>query len=194
MFSNMDQKKINNISTAFKDNECDREMAKELIKLDGKPEAIDYFRNNCERLSSYGYWFMLSSLYIKQSDFMAANLWRKFFSAKIPNKEISLMKPNEYKAFRNLPNKIKVYRAKVKDESDWLSYTTNFKVAQKFAFKEKVDEISVGIVKKRNVDALFLRRGEDELLILNKPSVKQKSIIKVMHVIGEKYGNKEVEK
>lgn len=78
------------------------------------------------------------------------------------------MKPSEVKKLKQLPFDIKCYRAHREGEKDWISYTTDINVAVKMALNRGVDEIKEYRIKKNNVLAYFTRRGESELIVLDK--------------------------
>lgn len=165
----------NNISTAFKFNEQDAKIAEQLLIYEGHPdpEAIHYFAKHCDELTNYGYWFLLSTLWVWGGDVdINLSLWRELLSSNRPDKEISLMKPDELKQLKRLPNKIRVYRASQNDHADGIAYTTDFKIATEFALMNHSEFILTGRVKKPDVTALFLRQVESELIILDKSLIR----------------------
>ncbi|MCT2882934.1 hypothetical protein [Lentilactobacillus buchneri] len=165
-----------NISTAFKRSEVDGQISKHLLTFEDQasPEAIRYFAQHCEKLTNYGYWFLLSTLWVWAGDVTDdLDLWRKLFSSNRPDKEISLMKRDELREFKSLPNKVTVYRAMVPNESDGISYTTSIETVFKFARRHGSQFILTGRIKKHDITALFLRRGENEILILNRKLIRE---------------------
>ena len=78
------------------------------------------------------------------------------------------MKPSEVDVLRLLGDTLTVYRAHRSDEDDWLSYSLHPEEAAKFAHRRGVDKVSEYQVAKADVLALFLRRGEMEILVLDK--------------------------
>lgn len=52
------------ISKYFTWNLADAAVAKQLVEREETPEAITYFAEHCDSLSDYGYWFMLSTLWV----------------------------------------------------------------------------------------------------------------------------------
>lgn len=99
-------------------------------------------------LSDYAYWFMLSTLWVSYSGFSDLELWKELFSSNRPNKSISLMKPDELSALKKLPNKITVYRAHRQKETDWIAYTLDKNIADRFARERGTSEITAYKVKK----------------------------------------------
>lgn len=161
----------NDISPYFKFDFNDKYMAQQLLKREGTPEAIKYFSGNCNKLTNYGYWFLLSTLWVSYTGFSDIELWKKLFSSNRPQKLKSIMKPSEVQAYEHLPYFITVYRAKRAGEKQWIAYTLDLEIAKRFAKERDVNKISKYEVKKRDVLALFLRRGEKEIIVLdeNKP-------------------------
>ncbi|WP_197080912.1 hypothetical protein [Gordoniibacillus kamchatkensis] len=77
------------------------------------------------------------------------------------------MKPSELTEFHKLPEVIIAYRAHRPCETDWISYTLDRNIAERFALERKVDHIAQYQLRKRDVLALFLRRGEQEIIMLD---------------------------
>ncbi|GBF34124.1 prophage Lp2 protein 22 [Desulfocucumis palustris] len=65
-----------------------------------------------------------------------------------------------------------VYRAHRYEEKDWISYTLDQAIATRFARERKVNEISLYRLRRRDVIALFLRRGEQEIIMLQTERAK----------------------
>ncbi|KZD90564.1 hypothetical protein [Lactiplantibacillus plantarum] len=173
---------IDDISTAFKWNQKDALFAEQILAYEGTPAAIKYFSAHSSELSDYGYWFFLSTLWVNYTEYSDLKIWKTLFASQRPNKAIGIMKPSELKAFDNLPNKLTLYRAHRPNESDWIAYTLDTTVAKHFAKEHKVNQISVYRVKKNHVLALFLRRSEQEIIVLDKSLVKLKKIIPLSEV------------
>jgi hypothetical protein len=72
------------------------------------------------------------------------------------------------------------YRAHRPGETDWISYTTTAQIAARFAVERAVFEVAEYGVPKSEILALFLRRGECELLVLDKSKVLRSQTIAVM--------------
>jgi hypothetical protein len=83
------------------------------------------------------------------------------------------MKPDELRAFDALPNFLECYRAHRPDEEDWISFTLNPETAAKMAINRGVDEITLYKINKKFCIALFLRRGEHELITMQKDKAKK---------------------
>ena len=67
---------------------------------------------------------------------------------------------------------ITVYRAKRPGEKQWIAYTLDLEIAKRFAKERNVNIITKYEVKKRDVLALFLRRGEKEIIVLDETKPK----------------------
>jgi hypothetical protein len=156
------------ISPDFKKpNRIDSEIGSHLIKLEGTPLAIKYFAKECGRLNHYGYWFYLGTLWVSYSGWSDLKLWKRLFRSPRPNRTTSLMKPSELEQFKTLPDHITAYRAHREGETDWVSYTIEPDIAVRFARERSVNHITEYELHKRDVVALFLRRGEQELIMLD---------------------------
>lgn len=165
--------KTENVSTAFVPNQTDNFIIRNLLPYEGTPMAITKFKECCNELSDYAYWFMLSTLWVSYSGFSDLELWKELFSSNRPNKSISLMKPDELSALKKLPNKITVYRAHRQKETDWIAYTLDKNIADRFARERGTSEITAYKVKKIDILAYFTRRGEQEIIVINKSKVKK---------------------
>lgn len=162
----------NDISPYFRFDFNDKFMAQQLIKRDKTPEAIKYFSEHCEKLTNYGYWFLLSTLWVNYTGFSDIELWKKLFSSERGQRLKSIMKPSEVKEYEHLPYFITVYRAKRPGEKQWIAYTLDLNIAKRFAKERNVTKISKYEVKKKDILALFLRRGEREIIVLDETKPK----------------------
>lgn len=163
-------------------NAIDSRIVSELIANEKTPKQFEILDREAYRMTDSCYWFCLSTLWVASSEIAGLEDWKRLFSVKRPNKAISLMKPDELKALAKLPNKIEVFRAHREGETDWIAYSTNPRIAINFANRYGVSEITVGRVKKHDVTALFLRRGEQEVIVLDKSLVKKVTTIQLMEV------------
>ncbi|HIF9347065.1 TPA: hypothetical protein ACX6RX_003176 [Photobacterium damselae] len=77
------------------------------------------------------------------------------------------MKPSELSAFEQLDDEFTVYRAKRVDETDCIAYTRDINVATNLAVHRGINEIHQYTVNKVFILALFLRRGEEEVIVLD---------------------------
>lgn len=146
----------------------ERRILQGLLKREETPNAIRYFAKKCSKLSDYWYWFSLSTTWVSYSGWSDLNLWKKLFRSNRPQRESSIMKPDELECFHGFPNEITAYRAHRENEKDWISYTADPHAASKFAVRRGVNKITEYKLNKSDIIAFFLRRGEHELIMLNK--------------------------
>lgn len=177
------------IYSGFRWRLFDEKVSKGIIEREGTPDAIKYFAEECEGLSDYGYWFFLSTLWVSYTGHSDLNVWKRLFSSERPNRKKCIMKPSELKVFEQLPYFITVYRAHRHNEEDWIAYTLDPLIAARFARERSVNRISEYKVKKKDVVALFLRRGEKEIIILDKTKVQFVSEIDVLVTTNEARGD-----
>lgn len=164
------QEILNDVSPLFRWNPYDSMVAKNILKYEGTPEAIKYFSKVCDKLSNYSYWFLLSTLWVSYTGYSDLELWKKLLSSSRGQKKRSIMKPSEVAVYNNLPYFVKIYRAHRPNEKDWIAYTLKFDIAIRFALERHVEDISEYLVKKKDVAAVFMRRGEHEIIVLDKDS------------------------
>lgn len=170
------------ISPAFRPNFEDSVILRGVLQHEATPQAILYFAEHCHRLTDYAYWFGLGTLWVSYTGFSELSLWRRLFSSNRPGRDECLMKPSELKALRSLPYKIRVGRAVRNGETDCLSYTLDPEAAKRFAANRDCKVIDVYEVQRRNVLALFLRRGESEVLVLDRDRLRLVSSVPVVRV------------
>lgn len=175
------------ISSAFRPSVKDSAIAETLIKLEGTPRAIEYFATKCDQLTDYSYWFFLGTLWVSYTGWSDLQLWRRLFACKRPSRAVSLMKPSELAALKELPNRITAYRAPRPGEQDWISYTLSLDTASLFALKRRSVEIVRYQIRKGDVLALFLRRGESELIVLDGAAPKLIESMTCVYTNSEQY-------
>lgn len=146
----------------------ERRIITGLVKYQGTPQAIARFAEDCRELSDYWYWFTLGTLWVNYSGHSDLTMWKRLFSAPRPNRATSLMKPSEMRSFDALPERFEAYRAHRTGEQDWIAYTVDRQVAARFADERGVEFVMAYAIAKRDVLALFTRRGEAEILVLNR--------------------------
>lgn len=160
---------LNDVSPLFRWNTYDAMVAKNILNYEGTPEAIKYFSKVCGKLSNYSYWFLLSTLWVSYTGYSDLELWKKLFSSSRGQKKLSIMKPSEVASYNNLPYFVKAYRAHRPNEKDWIAYTLKFDIAIRFAL-ERHSDISEYLIKKKDITAVFMRRNEHEIIVLDKDS------------------------
>lgn len=142
--------------------------------------AIVEFDKHKNKLTDYGYWFMLSTLWVSYTGWSDLRLWKRLFNSNRPNRKPCIMKPSEVRAFDQLPETFLVYRAKREGELDCIAYTLDQSIAATWAVKRGVGEIHCYEVNRRDVLALFLRRNEQEIIVLDQEKVRTVTTIKVV--------------
>jgi hypothetical protein len=157
---------MNDVSANFKLNEKDSKIAAHILQYESTPQAITRFNELSLNLTDYGYWFILSTLWVSYTGFSDLNLWRKLFRSGRPKRSPSIMKPSELDAFERLPDKFITFRAHRPHETDWISYTLDIEIAKRFA-KERNTEVTAYTICKKHCIALFLRRDELEVIMLD---------------------------
>jgi hypothetical protein len=92
------------------------------------------------------------------------------------------MKPSEYRVLMAGPDELTVYRAHRPKETDWIAYTLDPQIAaSRFAQQRGVDEVKAYRVRREDVLALFLRRGEKEVLVLDKSRAELITTLEVIY-------------
>ncbi len=171
---------LKNISENWKGStRQERRICQGVLKRELTPNAVRYFTKKCSKLGDYWYWFLLSTIWVSYSGFSDLEIWKKLFSSKREGRESSIMKPDELECFRGIPDTIIAYRAHRENERDWISYTAESHIAVKFARQRNAGKITEYIIRKSDLTALFLRRGEMEFILLNKNNALKVKDIKI---------------
>ena len=104
-------------------------------------------------------------------------LGRNLFSRSRPDRKRSLLQPDEVRALHDLSPPVTAYRAHRPGEVDWIAYTLKRETACRFARERGADQITRYANPKRTIVALFLRRGEHEVLALDQTSASATEVI-----------------
>ena len=174
---------MQDVSSSFVWNPVDALIGVEIAQHDGKPQAMKIFCEKSHRLTDYAYWFFLSTLWVSEPAGVALETWKRLYGSTRPDRANSIMKPSELRALRLLPETITAYRAHRPGERDWISYTTNIHTAVLFAARHRVLEIDEYRIKKADVLAYFLRRGEYEIILLDRSKAEP---VRTIHIQLEK--------
>lgn len=75
---------MTDISPNFVRNDTDAAIFRRLTILAETPRAIVEFDRKCHRLSDYGYWFGLSTLWVSYTGFSDLRRWKRLFSSDRP--------------------------------------------------------------------------------------------------------------
>lgn len=159
--------------------EWDDKIIRGVLARESSPHAVRYFAANCNKLSDYWYWFMLSTMWVSYSAYSDIKLWKRLFSADRPNRDTSIMKPSEKLTFDLMPDVLSVYRAHRTNEADWIAYTLSPKIAGEMAYRREVAEVYQYVAKKSDCLAYFGRRGEYEVLVIDKNMCQFSQVIPV---------------
>jgi hypothetical protein len=167
-FSGSGTESRSDISPYYAPNIHDSKVTKRILRYEGTGRAVVELDKYKSRLTDYGYWFLLSTLWVSYTGYSDLRLWKRLFQSNRPNRKDCLMKPSEVQAFADLPEEgISIYRAKRPNETDCIAYTLDFSVAANWAINRGVNEVHCYSVDKRHITALFLRRNERELIVLD---------------------------
>jgi hypothetical protein len=159
---------------------AERRAIQLILKHEATPEAIREFTRQQRKLGDYAYWYMLGTLWVSYTGFSDLALWRRLFSSPRALRETSLMKPSEWHALQAAPPEIPVYRAHRPGEADWFAFTLNPQTAARFATERGVAEVHKYTARREDIFALFLRRGEDEVLVLEKERLTPAGVIPIL--------------
>ncbi len=147
---------------------AERRILKNIMGHQGTGKAVKIFAQHCDQLGDYWYWFTLSTLWVHYSGHSDLNLWRELLRSDRANRRTSLMKPSECLAYIQLPRFVRAFRAHRPNECDWISYTLDPGIAAKFALQRGVETITEYMVPRDAILALFLRRAEQEVIVLER--------------------------
>lgn len=75
-------------------------MYLEALRYERTPEAVIHFSENCSQLTDYGYWFLLSTLWVSYAGWSELELWKRLFKARRQGRRECLMKPKEMEFYR----------------------------------------------------------------------------------------------
>jgi hypothetical protein len=155
---------VNNVSSDFKWCAKDYKVAKGLLRHENTRAAFDYFWARQDKLTDYGYWYMLGTLWVLNPLDIHIDDWRDLFTN--PRRKLirsSLMKPDELQAWRALPDTVQCWRAVSGREYRPMSFTTSRGVADLMA-RVDLRIVEQFEIPKKEVTAYFLRCGEFEIL------------------------------
>lgn len=160
------------ISPRFRPNENDSNFARALSYFERNGYPICFFNTHKSHLTDYSYWFFLGTIWIAHSEQAPTALWQELFSSQRPHRSACLMKPTELKYFRELPKEVSCYRAHSPAGDGFIAYTLDLDTVRKFASIKGIDTITEYLIPKKHLLALFLRRGEYEVLCLDKDKAR----------------------
>lgn len=173
---------MTDVSPDFRYNRIDAVIIARVAKHWESPKAIRAFSNHHRPLTDYGYWYLLGTLWVSYSGHSDLELWKRFFRSTRPMRDTSLMKPSELALWRELPEVLTLYRAHRPNETDWIAYTLSPTKAAQFSRSRYNDEVVAYEVDKADALCLFTRRGESEVLVLDRTKARRKATLKVVLV------------
>ena len=165
------------VELALKENDISRYvfLHERPYRLTAFDKAISFLNL---KISNKDYWELLGSIWTDtENSWQSLELWKYYFSSDRPCSEY-LMDKQERKAFRNLPDKLTIYRGYVPNKNkNGLSYTLDETTANWFsnrfnnhlvslkAKSNKNGNVLKRVVNKSDVLAFFNGRNEDEILL-----------------------------
>lgn len=158
----------------------EQQIIERLTKLDGTPRAALFLAKHAHELSDYWYWYCVGVCWVCYSGFVELGTWRRLFTADRPNRRTSLMKPSELTMLDRLPSEIVAFRAHRPGETDWIAYTMDPGTAARFARKRGIGQIAVYSIAKEAVVALFARRAEAELIVVDSKLARERGVMAVL--------------
>lgn len=173
---------MTDVSPDFIPNKLDAALIYEVVRHWETPRAIRYFHNRHQMLSDYAFWYLLGTLWVSYSGQSELALWRRHLSSARPKRESSLMKPSELAIFRQLPETLRLFRAHRPGATDWLAYTLDPQKAGLFARQRDVSSVTEYSCRRENALCLFTRRGESEILVLDRAHVAPVRTLEVVMV------------
>lgn len=162
---------LSNISPRFNPKTTsaeDRRVCEGVLQREASPEAVKFFAANHKGLTTYWYWFLLGTCWVSYTGHSDLQLWKGLFSSPRKWRSECLMKPSEMALYRSMPDVVTAYRAHRPGEADWIAYTVDYRIAVRFALERGVKEITEYKIPREAILALFTRRGEQELLVLDR--------------------------
>jgi hypothetical protein len=171
---------IADVSPDFVPNRADAVIIRRIVRRAETPRAIKLFALEHRKLSDYGYWFTLSTLWVSYTGWSDLQQWKWLLSSLRPRRETSIMKPSELAVWRTLPDVLTVLRVHRPGEQDWISYTIDIEAAKRFAARRAAEAIQVYRVRKSDALCLFTRRGEAEVLVLDRRHAELWTTIRVV--------------
>lgn len=141
------------------------------LALTERPYRFELMMKIHEKMHDGDYWEALSWLWIDSE-----NIWQNkagWIDLLRSNRPGSLMNEDEQEEFKQLPEKITIYRGCIKGlNEEGISWTMDSKVASKFTnrFRKKpeVGLVKKKVLKKSDVYAYINSRSEREIIILPK--------------------------
>ena len=154
-----------------KDSEVKRALKEKawnrFIFLHERPYRLQAFLEIQDQLTDTQYWRLLADSWIDtENAWQNRGKWRKLFDSKRPHSHY-LMDETEDNAMNTLPEMVTIYRGSSANNEKGLSWTLSKDKAEFFAqrFAQKRGKVYEQEVRKDQILALFLGRGESEVIL-----------------------------
>ena len=141
------------------------------VFLHERPYRADALAEIADRIDDPTYyWDLLSCVWIDSENIREMHdLWDVLLADPRPHRD-EMMHDDELEALRELPDEFVVYQGHTNTRRDGWSWTTNVDTAEWFARRFANLEhdkpcVTTGTVRRSDVTAYFLRRGEYEVLV-----------------------------
>lgn len=165
-----------NVSPLFKPNRKDAQILSILLRFEKMPHAVVMLDRVKHELSPYAYWFALGTFWVSYSGWSDLDLWKRLFALNRMkmDKRRCLMKPAEWERFVAMSSKILAFRCHRKGEQDWIAYTISRAVVERLHWQRGPEiRIAAYEIQKQDVIAFFDRRGEEEVIVLDKSKARE---------------------
>ena len=130
-------------------------------------KVLDLWRKYHPLLSNPRYWELLKTVWVAVGHTAVAPEFRRYMLSDRPCRNY-FMTPEEHEALHRMPHPLKVYRACACENDGGISWTTSLEVAIEFASRLEHPLILSYYAERDEIFAYINRRGEDEIIILDK--------------------------
>jgi hypothetical protein len=145
-------------------NENDSAVLGTMLHLEGAALLL-YFASQHHRIvDDAAYWCALGVVWVKCGDMGNRNTWLALFQSRRRGKW-KIMKTADRRVWRALPARVKAFRAcsPDKDSGSAFSWSMDRKVCERLWPDRQIVE---RVFPRERIFAVFMRRGESELLVL----------------------------
>lgn len=141
-----------------------------VLFLHERPYRLDAFRDIEDQLDNIQYWSLLADIWT-DSENIRENYyeWEDMLTSERAGRE-HMMDVDEQEALADLPDIVTVYQGHTDQRDDGWSWTTDLRVAERFArrfatLEEALPLVSEATVAKSNITAYLLGRSEHEVIV-----------------------------
>jgi hypothetical protein len=126
------------------------------------------FQEIAPKLSDGAYWGFLGALFLALDNEVDNETWRLLFAANRRERRSGLMRKQELHMLKLMPAIVNCYRAHTAGETDWLLAEPNtMDVLSRNYGRTDLTHIGEYTLKRKDVAAIFTRRGRIEILCLD---------------------------